>query len=433
MKRTKAQARSRDYDIIGAIIDRYNGIPYSVALERNGVKPTVFYMRATRDLDNLIALNESGDSRTLEILVTIRDDKNLMRELFKMDEKFIEEQYLRVMGKTPGKKQMILFQGTLKHPENAEKLIYIALTTDRPMLKIGNRGDVINGVKNMPVNLGDYFYSLGLRGLMNTSFKKEEKNSPLAVLKVFDKVYQEKTGDASLFDLKQEKHLHEWGDMFIASKHYWRKQVNVEKAIYHTLIEASPALASSNREEVINGVKNMPVNLGDYFHSVGLTELMRNLAKMGWKNSPLAVLKVFDKLYQEKTGDASLFDLKQEKHLHEWGDMFDAPKHYWRKQVNVEKAIYHTLIEASPALASSNREEVINGIKNMPIDRIKYLGSLGLRGLMRNAFVEEGQDSPLAVLKVFDKVYQEKTMDESLFDTTQKIYLRIYGKNRIKN
>ena len=40
---------------------------------------------------------------------------------------------------------------------------------------------------------------------MQRAFEKEKKASPLAVLEVFDGVYQRKTGDVSLFDLKQDE------------------------------------------------------------------------------------------------------------------------------------------------------------------------------------------------------------------------------------
>jgi hypothetical protein len=51
---------------------------------------------------------------------------------------------------------------------------------------------------------------------------------------------------------------------------------------------------------------------------------------------------------------------------------------------------------------------------------------------MISAFKKGEQDSPLAVLKIFNKVYQEKTQEASLFDKTQKIYLKTVKKNRIE-
>jgi len=62
-------------------------------------------------------------------------------------------------------------------------------------------------MKKLPTYLRDYFYSIGLSGLMSQAFEKGEKDSPLAVLKVFDRVYQRNTLDVSLFDATQEYHL----------------------------------------------------------------------------------------------------------------------------------------------------------------------------------------------------------------------------------
>ena len=48
-----------------------------------------------------------------------------------------------------------------------------------------------------------------------------------------------------------------------------------------------------------------------------------------------------------------------------------------------------------------------------------------------NTFEKGKQGSPLTVLKVFDRVYQRKTGDSSLFDKTQKYYLEFDAQNRL--
>ena len=223
--------------------------------------------------------------------------------------------------------------------------------------------------------------------------------------------------------------MHEWGDKFHAPHSYWAKQINVETAVYHTLSENNPQLKSQDRVDVISAIKSLPINLADYLHGIGLGGLMMNAFPKGEIGSPLAVLKVFDRAYQQKTGDKSLFDLSEELHLHEWGDKFNAPNSYWAKQINVETAVYHILTENNPQLSSQDRVDVISAIKSLPTNLTDYLSDIGLVGLMSQAFPKGETNSPLAVLKVFDRAYQQKTGDNSLFDKTQQSYLDYYKSN----
>jgi len=202
--------------------------------------------------------------------------------------------------------------------------------------------------------------------------------------------------------------------------------------VYIALTTDNPILKSRNREKVISEIKKITSNFQEYLRSLKLSGMFNCTQKKGEKGSPLAVLKIFDKVYQEKTLEASLFDLTQKGHLHEWGDTFNAPNNYWKNPSNVEKAIYHSLTEENPELASSDRKEVIDAIKKMSGRLQDHLHSIGLYGLMISAFKKGEQDSPLAVLKIFNKVYQEKTQEASLFDKTQKIYLKTVKKNRIE-
>jgi len=50
---------------------------------------------------------------------------------------------------------------------------------------------------------------------------------------------------------------------------------------------------------------------------------------------------------------------------------------------------------------------------------------------MMNAFEKGKIDSPLAVLEVFDQVYQEKTGNPNLFDKTQGDYIEVETRNRL--
>ena len=144
----------------------------------------------------------------------------------------------------------------------------------------------------------------------------------------------------------------------------------------------------------------------------------------GKKHSPLAVLEVFDRVYQRNTGDKSLFDLTQQEHIHKWRDI-SAPHSYWKNPANIEEAVYHTLTENHPQLASTNRCEVVEGIMSLPRNLAEYFKSIGFSGLMTEAFEKGKIGSPLAVLEVFDRVYQSNTGDVSLFDKTQACYVQL--------
>jgi len=411
-------------DYVGAVLDRDSDMPYAEVLEIYGITPNQFLRAINHDLSDLINTTSGGTRR---ILQEIQSDNNRKVELFRMGEEFVQQQYLNVRNK----RQKRIYGGTYYHPENTEHLVYFALTHNNQELASVNRTEVIEGVKSLPTNLAEYFHGIGLAGLMTNAFGKGENNSPLAVLRVFDNVYQRKTGDASLFDLSQEEHLHEWEKDRSTPQSYWKKRDNVERAVYHTLTENNPKLTYTNRVKVIEGIKSLPTNLLDYFHSLGLIGLMSNAFGKGERGSPLAVLKVFDKAYQRTTGDISLFDLSQEDHLHEWGDNFNAPNDYWRNQDNVERAVYHALTENNQQLASLNRAEVIEGVKSLPTNLVDYFHSRGFSGLMVNAFGKGERGSPLAVLKVFDKAYQRTTGDISLFDQTQQYHLEFESRNRL--
>jgi hypothetical protein len=324
-----------------------------------------------------------------------------------------------------------LYYGTLAHPENIELLVYFAITYHNPGLASTYRKEVVEGIKSLPYTLKDYFHSIGLTGVMSRTLKKGEIDSPLGLLKVFDRAYQKKTGDVSLFDLSQKEHLHEWGGNITAPHHYWQNPTNVENAVYHILTEHHPRLASENRAQVADGIKNINSLKKDYLRSIGLGALLSHGFRKGEQCSPLAVLKAFDRAYQKKTGDVSLFDLSQEAHLHEWGDNIVTSNHYWKDPARVEKAVYHILTEHHWQLALTKRKEVVRAIENLPDKLAEHFYSIGLRSLMTYAFEKGKRGSPRAVLEVFDRIYQRKTGDVSLFDKDQGYHIEFNRKNMI--
>ena len=224
-----------------------------------------------------------------------------------------------------------------------------------------------------------------------------------------------------MFDLTQKEHLHK--RFFKAPNSYWQNPANVEEAVYHTLTEDNPKLASGNRKKVIQAIKNLPFNLKDYLRSLGLGGLMIKAFEKEKQDSPLAVLEVFNRVYQRETGDVNLFDLNQKDHLHKWGDKFKAPQSFWKSPTNVEEAVYHVLIEDRPKLASKDRRVVIHTLKSLPKNLQKYFRSLDLSGLM-DSFGKGRQNSPLVILQAFDRAFIKTTGNPSLD-------LEFYGKNRL--
>jgi hypothetical protein len=408
-------------DCVDAIIARDSGMPYSEVIEAFDITPNQFALAVTRDLANYIRLTRGNIQSTLREIS--KDDARLI-DLFNMGEEFVRGQYDAILAD----EQAILYYGTCMHPENRAALAYHALVLHNPKMGSRNRRTVIKAIEALPSRLEKYMHSIKLGGLMSSSLN----GSPLGVLECFDRDYQRKTGDSSLFDLSQRYHIHKWGEHIKAPQSYWHDPANAGDAIYHVLTENRPSLASNDRKKVIKSLKRMPSKLKEYFYAIGLSGIMVNAFEEGHRDSPSAVLEFFDLEYQKRTGDKSLFDLTQPQHLHRWGDKFCAPRCYWQNPANVREAVYHTLIEARPKLASEDRTSVIQAVRELPDNLRMYMYSLGLGGLMGRAFRKTKRDSPKAILMVFDKEYRARTGNQSLFDKTQTDYLEFDGKNRLK-
>lgn len=285
---------------VEAVLDRDENIPYTKVLDTHNLNPKQF-LYAVRDMRTFIPhVKEEIGSK----LRQISDNLGRTRELFNMGEEFLREQYDRIIAE----EQLRFYEGTLIHPRNREFLIYYALISNNPDLA-SKRRRVIQGIKSLPDNLERYLHSIRLKGIMT----KLGKNSPFAVMEIFDKVYQERTKDFSLFDLTQKEHMHKWRFCTTSPNHYWRNPTNVEEAVYHMLTENNPILASANRKEVIQGVVDLPNDLRDYLRTLELSGLM--ILAFEKQDCPLLVLKAFDRSYQRETGNPSLFDKNQYVYL----------------------------------------------------------------------------------------------------------------------
>jgi hypothetical protein len=349
--------------------------------------------------------------------------------LFRMNEGLLRQQHRQMQSGL----QKRIWEGTYSVPENVEKLVYITLTNKYPELKSSKRQEVIEGIKNADISYKT-LREIGFTGLMNKGLPKEDANSPRAILKFFDNEYRRKTRDRfSLFDLSQTHHLHEWEVMGSAGQKYWQNPQNRQTAVYHILTKKHPELNSKDRQRIVNEIGKFPKNLYGYFLGLGLQSGMWDSTEE--KDSPLSVLKAFDKEYQKQSGDRySLFDLSHTPHLHEWKIVRNAGQCYWKNPENVQKAIYHTLIEQNPELASTDREELINGIKQFPNQLLQYLKDKKLTGIL-TSFPKGQKGSVVFFMQAFDREFQEQTGEPSLFDSTLDTYLeshRYAGHNHIR-
>jgi len=398
-------------DRIDAIITRDSGMSYESVLNTFDISSGQFAIAVLRDISDYISFAKGEDKIRLE---RIRKDNQRRIALFTMSEDFLKRQYEGIMaGEQPG-----FPKGTYKSPHNVEFIIYYAMTQSKPQLISGDRKKVVETIKSIN-GLKGYFSSIGLMGLLGNMFKL---NPSSRALMIFDKSYQKRRNDKSLFDLTQKEHLHPWGDNYNAPREYWRNPKTILAAVYHLLTEDKPRLASGDRSEVIEGIKNLPGNLFEYLGSLGIGGMMANWPKNLREWSPSVVLNIFDQAYQEKTGDKSLFDLNESKHIHKWGEGFMVPQNFWKQKSNVREAVYHELTENNPKLVSNDRTIVIQNLKCLPYGLSDYFKSLSLGGLMAQAFGKGKNGSPLDILRVFDEVYQERTGDKSLFDQTQAAY-----------
>ncbi len=300
--------------LISAMVLRYHGINYEKALSGLGVHPEVtpaqFSIGLTRSLDGLV---EYASGRNREILEEIRDDQATYKELFRMSPSLLQRQHAAVMGGD----QKRFYKGTYEHKDNVDWLTYYALISQDADLESHNRATVVNALRRLPSDLGDYFTSLKLGGMINWAFGKGAKDSPLAALQAFDRAYMDATGDKrSLFDLsvskKQGGHLHFWE--YCAC---WEDEESVETAAYHLLTENIPGLLSKNGSEVVETLGNL-TKLSILFSDIGLSgmKLKTNSYYKEYGCFPLAVFKAFDKVHVDK-GNASVFDPSQSMYFSE--------------------------------------------------------------------------------------------------------------------
>ncbi len=298
---------------VDAILLRDRGTPYPEVLEQCGLNPHQFSY-AVITLEKQIE-KQALPSKVLRCLTPILRDSTRRRELFNMGGEFIAEQYLRVLKSMQTDQRETLPPGIHVHPQNVEELAYHALTHAYPDLKSKSRRVVKETLDTLPTDLEPYFHELVLDGLMTCGFEKGQQYSPVAVVEAYDRVWQRKTGNTSIFDLSKEHHHHWWGRRWRSPKHTWKKREKQEEAVYHTLAENNPLLRSKKRAHVVSGICALP-SLRPYLYSLELGGLMRVLRTTATPHTggdcSFSILQIFDRVYRQTTGDASLFDSTQE-------------------------------------------------------------------------------------------------------------------------
>jgi hypothetical protein len=400
-------------DRLNAIIARDSGMPYPEVLETFNLEPNQFGRAVLIDLE--VYLNMAEGSIHDQVL-RIKSDESRRIKMFDMGEEFIRDLYSRVKS---GEVRRI-YTGTLVHPRNREFLAYYALVASNPLIGSNDRAEVIKGIKELTRNLKAYLHKVGLKGLMISMEGPGEKDSPLAVLRLFDKVYQEKTHDKSLFDLSQEEHLHPWGDVNEAPQGYLKDKVRLRDAVYHRLPEQIHAFKSRDRTDLVNAINQLSNRSSDQLYD--LLKMLINGKQTGLTNgSVLELIKLFDEAYQLETKGKSLFDLNEPIHAHEWEVGGRTPSNYWKNRSKAETALYHMITDRVPTLGSKDRSLVVSEMKKSSQPLYRFFTSLGLASIMRNAF----GNSPYRVLVSFDNSYQTSTGNPSLLDKTQSTYLAL--------
>src|SRR3989344_4891852 len=304
-----------------AVVARMNGRPYHQVLSEFGTSPSRFLFSVTKGIDDLVKLAIAKGFNYFQISREIHgfNDENITR-ILEMDYDFLRERY-RMIQEGMAKKfsegtfmhRSIVSDSKVSHERNIENVVYIALTYHHPALASSDREIVINELtrialadRDKPISV--YFSSnLRLGTVMNVT---DVHSSPLMVLRCFDRKFQEITGNASLFDLSQPVHLHEWGEIFKASHKYYELQANRDGVVYHAFTaHTDPGLrillGSGQRENVLRGIELM-VPSNKPFRKIGLDGVIGYYFSITQGEYQRSVLKSFDREYMRIHGGKSL-------------------------------------------------------------------------------------------------------------------------------
>ena len=299
-------------------------LSYAETLDRFELSSAQLTRAVMRRLPDLAKQAINGEAVVLETLIS---DPKERERFFRMEKSYIEDQCRRINGEILGETQARYYDGTYFNHLNVDDIFYYVLTSNHKRLASENDEEAIQELKTICTehkNLKQYLHSLGLKGPMGRGLNKGEQDSPLAVFKSYDRARQRYTGNPCLFELSEKVHIHEWDPIFKSPNSYWRvdgemNKDNVKRVVLHAITEAlqvaNPNLKINNQIEVTEGIGHFPTYLARYFHSLDLAGLMKHAFDKMDRDSPLAVLEIFDEAYQEEKGHASLFDQNQPVYL----------------------------------------------------------------------------------------------------------------------
>ncbi|MEK6943462.1 MAG: hypothetical protein AABX00_05355 [Nanoarchaeota archaeon] len=321
------EVKKNDLD---AIVARMNGLPYSQVIEEFEINPQRFLYAVTKKLPDLVELAVSSGFSYFFIAKQIHGfkDDDITR-LLEMEEEFLRQQYRRLQNgkskKFPDGAFMhtsISSNGLVPHDNNIETIVYIALTENHPRLASQDRNEVVDELSKLAsehryvkrrgqkeTTFFLYFNEIGLGGIMNKPFVS---SSPLVMLKYFDSKFQKVTGNASVFDLNQPTHLHEWGDPFVTPNGYFSSSTTVDEAVYHTLTrhtsdKLQKLLGSSRRKNVLKGIELMSPSIV-FFQSLGFGGLIGAYYKNGGTEIAKIFLESLDRAFRSRYRGQSLMN-----------------------------------------------------------------------------------------------------------------------------
>ena len=356
-------------------------LPMSVVLERAGLTPYYYY----NELLNPERLTTDSPQKKRSI-DSILNGPESRAASFRMNLSLLKQQYVNVHTQKAKK----YVEGTFENPQNVEDLVYLAMIFHKPVLHSNDRQAVMGVLTFLKPIMTRYLRESGVERIIRT-YRKQTGPLKNSILELFDNARKRIKKDDSLFDLNSKRHLHLWEFWHGPSEHYLKDPDRAGKAAYHTLTEENPKFKL--RPGAISEFKKLE-HVSRHFTRLKLRKLMRLGFKGKYKDSPLPVILAFDRGYQDATKDTSLFDQKQEQHLHLWN--FRTPQGYWSEIKNKREAVYHVLTEHDARLASKDKtiaSSALNGISGFK----ELFADSGLAGLMMRL-----GNSVYEMLKLYD-------------------------------
>ncbi len=395
---------------------------YETTLEAFGIKEMQFFNACTQFLGQLeFAHNSLLEDAIIHALADYKPpywkagsetlDK-IAEIVFRIEDEYLQRAFLQARK---GERRNMPY-GYFINPFNLETVVAFGLETSLPGLSCADRDLVVTRLDEAIVkssSKAEFLRSIGL----NTALRVMG-GSPYRLLIAYDSYIQRTRGFSSIFQLNNPSHLHPWE---MCASNYFQPVENVEAMVAHVLEEQIPGLKRASREDAVNllfrhfmRAKN---GSSSYVYSIGLGSLMQYALDGRLNSSPFEVLRVYDSYLKKTNGFASLMDLNEQHHIHEWEAM---QKGYQQQPLNVEKAVSHLLEEEIPVLKHATRDEVIR----LLLEKVVHRGSSSrLREILPSLEGAGIGSSPIRAFTVYDAYLQRTRQFDSIFDLTQEVHI----------